>query len=165
MAEQTLLLYTEETAEAIKKASKLPSLSGEESYYKPTPKQNLLSNPQTIQTEEIYSGPFAFSFNEKGELVIRAGFLNRNGDVIEIKEQIITELKTGYICLDSHLINKSEGKKEWSEPAIVFLDKPLATAYPLGRRTEKDGIVRIECYEVPMAFILATRQCPLAGGK
>lgn len=165
MAEQTLLLYTQETADAIKKAAKLPPQSEGDSYYKSTPKQNLLSNSQTIQTEEIYSGPFAFRLNENGQLVIAPGFLNRNGDLLEIKEQVITELKTGYICLDSHLINKGEGKKEWSEPAIVFLDKPLATAYPLGRRTEKDGIVRIECYEVPMAFILATRQCPLAGGK
>lgn len=164
--QQTLLLYTRETAEAIKKAMRLPPTPAEDNFYKPSLEQRLLSKPQVpLAKEERYSGPFAFSFNEKGELVISAGFLNRNGDVIEIKEQIITELKTGYICLDSHLINKGEGKKEWSEPAIVFLDKPLATAYPLGRRTEKDGIVRIECYEVPMAFILATRQCPLAGGK
>ena len=165
MVEQLdFLLYTRKTAEAIKKASKLPPISGEESYYKSTPKQNLLSNPQAIQTEEIYSGPFAFSFNESGQLVIAPGFLNRNGDLLEIEEQIV-EPAAGYVCLESHLEDKGDGKKEWTKPAIVFLEKPKATAYPLGKCTDKDGALTTECYEVPMAFILATRQCPLAGGK
>lgn len=115
---------------------------------------------------DTYSGPFAFSFNEKGELVISAGFLNRNGDVIEIKEQIITDLKNGYVCLESHLEDKG-GKNEWSKPTIVFLAQPKATAYPLGvcKIDDKSGDIDVQGFRVPMAFILATRQCPLAGGK
>jgi hypothetical protein len=111
-----------------------------------------------------YSGPFAFSYNSEGKLVIAPGFLNRNGDLLEIEEQIV-DPATGYVCLESHLEDKGEGKKEWTKPAIVFLDKPKATAYPLGKRTDNNGTITTECYEVPMAFILATRQCPLAGGK
>jgi hypothetical protein len=115
---------------------------------------------------DTYSGPFSFSFNEKGELVISAGFLNRNGDVIEVTEQIITDLKNGYVCLESHLEDKG-GKNEWSKPTIVFLEKPKATAYPLGvcKIDDKSGDIDIQGFRVPMAFILATRQCPLAGGK
>ena len=46
MAEQqTLLLYTKETAEAIKKAMRLPPTKGEDTYYKPVPKQKLLNKP------------------------------------------------------------------------------------------------------------------------
>lgn len=115
-----------------------------------------------------YSGPFAFSFNEAGNLVISPGFLNRNGDFIEIEEQIV-EPQTGYVCLESKLIAKegaaNTDAKEWSQPAIVFLEKPTATAYPLGYCTVENEIAKADCYEVQVAFILATRQCPLAGGK
>lgn len=115
-----------------------------------------------------YSGLFAFSFNEAGNLVIAPGFLNRNGDFIEIKEQIV-EPKTGYVCLESKLIAKegaaNTDAKEWSQPAIVFLEKPTATAYPLGYCTVENEIAKADCYEVQVAFILATKQCPLAGGK
>ena len=111
-----------------------------------------------------YSGPFAFSYNAEGKLVVAPGFLNRNGDLLEVEEQIV-EPAAGYVCIESHLEDKGDGKKEWTKPAIVFLEKPKATAYPLGKCTDKDGALITECYEVPMAFILATRQCPLAGGK
>ena len=110
-----------------------------------------------------YSGPFAFSYNAEGKLVVAPGFLNRNGDLLEIEEQTVAAA-AGYVCIESHLEDKGNNKKEWTKPAIVFLEKPLATAYPLGKCTEKDGAFITECYEVPMAFILATRQCPLAGG-
>lgn len=50
MAEQTLLLYTKETADAIKKAAKLPPQSEGDSYYKPVPKQTML--PKTPEKVE-----------------------------------------------------------------------------------------------------------------
>ena len=160
--EQAFLLYTRETGEAIRKAMRLPPAPSEESYYKPTPKQTLLNRPQAPENKEIYSGPFAFSYNATGKLVIAPGFLNRNGDLLEVEEQIV-DPAAGYVCIESHLEDKGNNKKEWTKPAIVFLEKPKATAYPLGRCVEKDGALTTECYEVPMAFILATRQCPLAG--
>lgn len=123
-----------------------------------------------------YTGPFSFTFNsESGKLIVGAGFLNRNGDFIEIPETQITP-KEGYICCQSKLKDSGDGKrKEWETPAIVVLDKPSALAYPLGRCVKQEDNSNgetlpqepqwlFECYEVEMAFIIATRQCPLASG-
>lgn len=129
-----------------------------------------------------YTGPFSFTFDsESGNLIIGAGFLNRNGDFIEIPETQITP-KEGYICCQSKLKDSGDGKrKEWETPSIVVLDKPSALAYPLGRCMKQEDNENsennsngetlpqepqwiFECYEVEMAFIIATRQCPLASG-
>lgn len=129
-----------------------------------------------------YTGPFSFTFNsETGKLIVGAGFLNRNGDFLEVEQTEITP-EEGYICCQCNLKASDDGKrKEWETPAIVVLDKPSALAYPLGRCTkqEDNGSSEnnsngetlpqepqwlFECYEVEMAFIIATRQCPLAGG-
>jgi hypothetical protein len=50
MADQIFLIYNKETADAIKKAAKLPPQSEGDSYYKPVDKQTML--PRTAEKVE-----------------------------------------------------------------------------------------------------------------
>lgn len=53
------LLYTKETAEAIKKAMRQPPIPGEKSYYQAKPKQNLIISSAGRQSEDVaYRGFF-----------------------------------------------------------------------------------------------------------
>ena len=56
---QEFLLYTRETAEAIRKAMRLPPVKGEESYYRANPKQSLIVSSAGRQNEDVeYRGFF-----------------------------------------------------------------------------------------------------------
>lgn len=115
-----------------------------------------------------YNGPFAITLTEAGNVAVAAGFLNRNGDFKEVPAFEIAP-QTGYICCQCELKDVTSAgvtRKEWGEPQIVILEKPSAIAYPLGYCTvTEESNILLECYEVEMAFIIATRQCPLAGGS
>lgn len=120
----------------------------------------LLTN--TVQ-QKSYNGPFAFSILSDGKLKIKAGFLNRNGKIFNIPETTFSERKEGYICVTSKF---DVDKNTWSDPEIAIADV-AADAYPIGYskkidQESGDPLFEFECYEVPMAFILYTKECPLA---
>ena len=49
-----------------------------------------------------YDGPFAFTYDEIGNLIIKEGFLNRNGELIVVHQKNIgnpENLSEGLICM------------------------------------------------------------------
>lgn len=127
-----------------------------------------------------YNGPFAFSIDsETKQLKISAGFLNRNGKFFTVSEttiDVLSELsaspgpddteseetvfnKSKYICVTSKFDTESN---TFNDPKIEIAD-PSSDAYPIGSCTVLDKTrFSYECYQIPMAIIVYTKECPLA---
>lgn len=110
-----------------------------------------------------YNGPFAFTVQDNGDLKISSGFLNRNGKMLKIPETIFTERQEGYICVVSRF---DDEQNIWRDPIITIADV-AADSCPIGYCkviNQEDGypVCEFECYNVPVAFILYTKECPLA---
>ena len=106
-----------------------------------------------------YNGPFAFSIEDR-KLKVSAGFLNRNGKMMRVPEKTLLVSQSGYVCVTSRFDTESN---TWKEPTIEMTD-PAADAYPIGYCSTNDHgfTLQYECYEVPVAIIVYTKECPLA---
>lgn len=92
MVEQvSFLLYTKETADAIKKASRLPPITESDSYYNPSPEQKLLPKssllPQqseggVLQLVKITAAPNGGSGAARGKIIT----VNADGTYTEGEE-------------------------------------------------------------------------------
>ncbi len=106
---------------------------------------------------EEYRGPFTAELTEEQTKVkISAGFLNRNGLVVQVPEKNIP-WGTGYLCIHSEIRGSS-----WTAPEFRIVSAPSATYYPVAYLSETNGMKRIDQFHVPMAFIIVSKICPVA---
>ena len=111
-----------------------------------------------VDEPEEYCGPFIAELNEdRTKIKISAGYLNRNGLVIAVPQAII-DWGTGYLCVHSEI--KDGG---WTVPEFKIVSAPSPTYYPVAWLSETNGVKRIGQFHVPMAFIIVSKPCPVAG--
>lgn len=113
-----------------------------------------------------YDGPFAFTYDEKGNLIIKEGFLSRNGELIVVPQKNIgkTEnLSEGLICIYDELTTDGTNSFKWKVPEIKIekRDQIDNRYYPLGEvivdpETQKTSI---KCFATPVAIILIGKDC------
>lgn len=129
-----------------------------------------------------YDGPFAVTLKDE-KLQVSGGWMNRNGDFLEVKAKSGIELAEGILCVCSSLDGET-GK--WSEPEFKFTE-PATDAYPIaeikkdedkkedgaekaadnpvdgdGEKEEKKPIYKIRQFHVTVAILMVTMKCPLA---
>lgn len=101
---------------------------------------------------------FLVSLNEKKKLTCSGGWLNRNGEMVQVKAtEKGLDPKTGYFCLCS----TPDASGKWSEPEFK-IQTPAPDAYPVAEIEVKGESVSIKQYPVAVAFILLVKQCPIA---
>ncbi|OQA74623.1 MAG: hypothetical protein BWY31_04751 [Lentisphaerae bacterium ADurb.Bin242] len=110
-----------------------------------------------------YNGPFKVTVSEDWTLAAAAGFLNRNGDFLTVPENKAITAETGYLCVCSSIVDKTE---TWTKPTIKFAT-PGATAYPVAYiACVKDETGKIKSVTVTQPLIVAqitqTKDCPVA---
>ena len=111
-----------------------------------------------VDEPEEYCGPFTAELNEdQTKIKISAGYLNRNGLVIAVPQAVI-DWGTGYLCIHSEI--KDGG---WTVPEFKIVSAPSPTYYPVAFLSETNGVKRIDQFHVPMAFIIVSKPCPVAG--
>lgn len=111
-----------------------------------------------VDEPEEYRGPFSAELtDDQTKVKISAGFLNRNGLVVQVPEKIIP-WGAGYLCIHSEIRGSS-----WTVPEFRIVAGPSATDYPVACLSETDGVKRIDQFHVPMAFIIVSKICPVAG--
>ena len=113
-----------------------------------------------------YDGPFAFTYDEIGNLIIKEGFLNRNGELIVVSQKNIgnpENLSEGLICIYDELITDGSNSFKWKFPEIKIEKKDQIDNryYPLGEvivdpKTQKKSI---KCFATPVAVILIGKDC------
>jgi len=111
-----------------------------------------------VDEPEKYRGPFTAELNEdRTKIKISAGYLNRNGLVIAVPQADI-EWGTGYLCIHSEIKDS-----DWTVPEFKIVSAPSQTYYPVAWLSETNGVKRIDQFHVPMAFIIVSKPCPVAG--
>lgn len=105
-----------------------------------------------------YTGPFALSYDENQNIVIESGYLNRNGQIVEVPKLTISKgsIKVGYITVFSEL---KEGSTTWSQPKIEIVDKIDQFHYPIGIIKEQENSKFFEQYFTAMAILVSVGQC------
>ena len=113
-----------------------------------------------------YDGPFAFTYDENGNLIIKEGFLSRNGELVVVPEKNMGKpenLSEGLICIFNELLKDGSYSFKWSEPEFksVKRDKIDNRYYPLGevivdKETQKKAI---KCFATPVAILLIGKDC------
>ena len=113
-----------------------------------------------------YDGPFAFTYDEKGNLIVKEGFLSRNGELIVVPQKNIgnpENLSEGLICIYDELTTDGTNSFKWKVPEIKIekIDQIDNRYYPLGEvivdpETQKKSI---KCFASPVAIILIGKDC------
>jgi hypothetical protein len=113
-----------------------------------------------------YDGPFAFTYDDNGSLIIKEGFLSRNGELVVVPEKNMGKpenLSEGFICIFDELTANGSYAFKWSEPEfkIEKKDKIDNRYYPLGevtidKETQKKSI---KCFATPVAILLIGKDC------
>lgn len=112
-----------------------------------------------------YDGPFAFTYDEDGNLIIKEGFLSRNGEFVVVPEKNMGKpesLTQGYICVFDEL--RANGSVyEWIEPEIKVISKDSIDNryYPIGEVAfdPKTNIKGVKCFATPVAILLIGNDC------
>ena len=99
-------------------------------------------------------------------LIIKEGFLNRNGELIVVPQKNIgnpENLSEGLICIYDELITDGANSFRWKLPEIKIekRDQIDNRYYPLGevivdQKTQKKSI---KCFASPVAIILIGKDC------
>lgn len=105
-----------------------------------------------------YTGPFAMSYDQKQNIKIASGYLNRNGQIIEVPELIINKdsIKKGYITIFSQL---EQGSTQWSQPKVQIVDKIDQFHYPIGIIKEQEKSKWFQQYFTAMAILMSVGSC------
>lgn len=113
-----------------------------------------------------YDGPFAFTYDDNGNMIIKEGFLSRNGEFVIVPEKNMgnpESLSEGYICVYDELTSNSSNSFEWKEPEIKIIakDKIDNKCYPLGEVVidKETSSKAIKCFATPVAIILIGKDC------
>ena len=104
-------------------------------------------------------GLFQVTLDEKKQLVIGKGFVNRNGLAFEEYPGGELEPKNGYLCICSE---PSDKQGNWTQTEAMIKDQPNQCAYPIAKITVSGESVSIEQYPVVVAQIFYSGRCPIA---
>lgn len=105
---------------------------------------------------ENYDRPFTIRMEEGGTLACTGGVCCLNGRYFIAGPGTGIAPASGYFCLKSTL---NEG--EWSEPEYVITEELVPGQCPLGNCQQNGKKWIIEQYNVGVAVILVTGQCPV----
>lgn len=105
---------------------------------------------------ENYDRPFTIRMEEDGTLACTGGVCCLNGRYFIAGPGTGIAPASGYFCLTSTL---NEG--EWSEPEYVITEELVSGQCPLGNCQQNGEKWIIEQYNVGVAVILVTGQCPV----
>ncbi len=108
-------------------------------------------------TDGFYSPCFRVSVNPAGRLDITGGWMNRNGEVIQVEPKTGVAPGTGVLCVCS---TPDEGGK-WSAPEFK-ITTPAGDAYPIAEIDASSGELQIVQYPVVVALLFVVKTCPLA---
>lgn len=105
-----------------------------------------------------YTGPFAISYDQNQNLKIASGYLNRNGQIVEVPELLLNKgsIKVGYITIFSEL---KQGTTQWTQPKVQIVDKIDQFHYPIGIIKEQEKSKWFQQYFTAMAILMSVGQC------
>lgn len=110
-----------------------------------------------------YEGPFSFSTNKKGNIEVAKGFLNRNGEMVQVPNQDIGTLESlteGYICVFDELIDGG-AMFRWDTPSIrIIPEKNIDNrCYPIGQVIKNGESNSLVTFPTPVAYIIIGNDC------